>query len=504
MSITLRNIKVWNTGEIIDLVVPGIAAAYFADTSSVVDGADIDATGLTLAPGFEDPHVHFRDPGQTYKESMVSGCRASASGGYTNVLIMPNTLPALDGQTVTDASAPGAKEVLDAGFDNVIDFLQQYDAAHNVKLPVRYDLCVCASKDRAGHEASDVADWLKYVPGFEDDAKTPAMLAHPVTAVSDDGSAVTPKILDQVLENVKTSDLYLIEHCEHHDTGAVNEGPVSRELGVPGIPEDTELKIVARDIEAARRTGVHVHFQHVSTAISFEAIRKAKAEGLPITCETAPHYLALSDEALLKYGTLAKMNPPLRSEADRKATIAAIADGTVDLLATDHAPHTLEEKELGFLEAPNGIIGLECAYGVCHKVLVDGGFISDERLIELMSVGPAELMGHAPTDVAALVEDYAEPAPTGEDPDGVIAGEQVADAAESGASQREGVNRLLDFSHMDDADAVDLVVLDTAEEWTVDPEQFHSKARNTPFGGWQVTGRPLATIIGSKLMFSRL
>ncbi len=205
----------------------------------------------------------------------------------------------------------------------------------------------------------------------------------------------------------------------------------------------------------------------------------------------------MSDEALLKYGTLAKMNPPLRSEADRKATIAAIADGTVDLLATDHAPHTLEEKELGFLEAPNGIIGLECAYGVCHKVLVDGGFISDERLIELMSVGPAELMGHEPTDVAALVEDYAEPAPTGDDPDGVIAGESDAQP------QREGVNRLLDLSRVDDADNVDLVVLNTAEEWTVDPEQFHSKARNTPFGGWQVTGRPLATIIGSQLMFSR-
>ena len=249
MSITLRNIKVWNTGEVIDLVVPGTAAAYFADTSAVADGADIDATGLTVAPGFEDPHVHFRDPGQTYKESMVSGCRASASGGYTNVLIMPNTLPALDGQTVSGPEATGAKEVLDAGFDNVIDFLQQYDTAHDVQLPVRYDLCVCASKDRAGHEASDVADWLKYVPGFEDDAKTPAMLTHPITAISDDGSAVTPEILDQVLENVKASDLYLIEHCEHHDTGAVNEGPVSRELGVPGIPEDTELKIVARDID---------------------------------------------------------------------------------------------------------------------------------------------------------------------------------------------------------------------------------------------------------------
>ncbi len=411
MSITLRNIKVWNTGEVIDLVVPGTAAAYFADTSAVADGADIDA------------------PGQTYKESMVSGCRASASGGYTNVLIMPNTLPALDGQTVSGPEATGAKEVLDAGFDNVIDFLQQYDTAHDVQLPVRYDLCVCASKDRAGHEASDVADWLKYVPGFEDDAKTPAMLTHPITAISDDGSAVTPEILDQVLENVKASDLYLIEHCEHHDTGAVNEGPVSRELGVPGIPEDTELKIVARDIEAARCTG---------------------------------------------------------------------ADGTVDLLATDHAPHTLAEKELGFLEAPNGIIGLECAYGVCHKVLVDGGFISDERLIELMSVGPAELMGHVPTDVAALVEDYAEPAPTGDDPDGVIAGESDAQP------QREGVNRLLDLSRGDDADNVALVVLNAAEEWTVDPEQFHSKARNTPFGGWQVTGRPLATIIGSQLMFSRL
>ncbi|PJM77286.1 dihydroorotase [Bifidobacterium felsineum] len=512
MSITLRNIKVWNTGEIIDLVVPGLADAYFADTDTVHDGADIDATGLTAAPGFADPHVHFRDPGQTYKESMISGCRASASGGYTNVLIMPNTLPALDGQPVTDADAaadkPGAREVREAGFSNVIDFLQNYDAAHGVKLPVRYDLCVCASKDRAGKEASDTADWLKYVPGFDDELKTPAMNEHPVTAISDDGAAVPEPILDEVLANAKASDLYLIEHCEHHDTGAVNEGPVSRQLGVPGIPEDTELKIVARDIEAARRTGIHVHFQHVSTAISFEAIRKAKAEGLPITCETAPHYLALSDEALLEYGTLAKMNPPLRSEADRKATIAAIADGTVDLLATDHAPHTMDEKALGFLEAPNGIIGLECAYGVCHKVLVDGGHISDERLIELMSVAPEALMGHDATDIAALVEDWAEPAPTGDDPEGVIA-EETAEATDTTAgeghtAQREGVNRLLDLSRVEDAEHVDLAILNTDEEWTVDPEQFHSAARNTPFGGWKVTGRPLATIIGSQFMFSRL
>ena len=280
-----------------------------------------------------------------------------------------------------------------------------------------------------------------------------------MTAISDDGFAVTPSILEQVFENVKESGLYLIEHCEHHDTGAVNDGPVSRKLGVPGIPEDTELKIVERDIDMSRKTGVHVHFQHVSTAISFDAIRKAKAEGLPITCETAPHYIALNDEALLKYGTLAKMNPPLRSEADRQATIAAVADGTVDLLATDHAPHTMEEKELGFLDAPNGIIGLECAYGVCHKVLVDGGFISDERLIELMSTGPAELMGHDKTDITAVLDDYADAVPGDDD-----------------------TKRVLDLGRVPESDQVDLVVLNTGEEWTVDPEKFHSSARNTPFG----------------------
>ena len=271
MTLTLHDIKVWNTGEVIDLVVP-------SDTD-----ASVDASAMTIAPGFEDPHVHFRDPGQTYKESMISGCAAAASGGYTNVLIMPNTVPAMDGVKV-EAGQPGASEVLDAEYDTVIDYLQHYEAAHGVKLPVRYDLCVCASKGRAGHEATEVADWIGYLPEHGDEHKDAYQLAHPVTAISDDGSAVTPSILEQVFENVKESGLYLIEHCEHHDTGAVNDGPVSRKLGVPGIPEDTELKIVERDIDMSRKTGVHVHFQHVSTAISFDAIRKAKAEGLPITC----------------------------------------------------------------------------------------------------------------------------------------------------------------------------------------------------------------------------
>lgn len=478
MAITLHDITVWDTGERIDLIVDDSADTL---TEKPLD-TQIDASGLTLAPGFADPHVHFRDPGQTYKESMVSGCAAAASGGYTNVLVMPNTVPAMDGETLDDPAAPGAKEVLDAGYTGVIDYLQHYEAAHGVRLPVNYDLCVCASQGRAGHEATDVAKWRRYMPGEDTSSKDEYQLAHPVTAISDDGAAVTPAILDQVLANTKESGLYLIEHCEHHDTGAVNEGPVSRELDVPGIPEDTELAIVARDIEKVRETGVHVHFQHVSTAISFKAIRAAKDEGLPITCETAPHYIALSDEALLRYGTLAKMNPPLRSEADRRATIEAIADGTVDMLATDHAPHTLAEKQLGFLEAPNGIIGLECAYGVCHKVLVDGGFISDRRLIELMATEPTKLMGHTPTDITTLLDAQQDAAHAAEGPD----------------------KRVLDLRGCTDGTEIGLVVLDTARQWTVDPERLHSKARNTPFGGWQVSGRPLATIIGKVLAFSRL
>ena len=482
--ITLHDVKVWDTGEVIDLVIPGTAADLLTDAdrpfppaaAQVADGdVHIDATGLTVAPGLADPHVHFRDPGQTAKETMVSGCAAAASGGYTNVLIMPNTVPAMDGENVA-VGQPGADEVLAAGHDYVIDFLQHYEADHGVTLPVAYDLCVCASKGRAGKEPTELADIAWYMPGRHTGEKDAAQLAHPVTAVSDDGSAVPDAILDEVLTRIKDAGLYLIEHCEHHDTGFINEGPVSRQLGLPGIPEDTELRIVARDIEAARRTGAHVHFQHVSTAGSFEAIRKAKAECLPITCETAPHYIALTDEAILEYGPLAKMNPPLRSTADRQAVHAAIADGTVDLIATDHAPHTMEEKNAGLEAAPNGIIGLECAYGVCHKVLVDGGIISEQRLIELMATAPMHLMGHTPTDVAGLLN----------------------------TSSACAAKRTLDLGAVEHPESVNLVILDTDRPWTVEPERFHSKARNTPFGGWQVTGMPLATVIASKLVFSRL
>lgn len=482
-AVTLSGVKVWNTGEIIDVVLPGIDAdRLIDDTGAVRDGVAggrdvrVDASGLTLAPGFEDPHVHFRDPGQRDKETMATGCAAAASGGYTHVLIMPNTVPAMDGRDVAEGE-PGADEVLGSGCRNVIDYLQHYDDVHGTRLPVRYSLCASASVGRAGREATTPKDWARYMPGGPAGAADPEAAAHPVIALSDDGAAFTDATIDDVFEAAKETGILLIDHCEHHDTGVINEGPVSRELGLPGVPESTELAVVSRDIDKARATGVHVHLQHMSTASGIAAVREAKRQGLPVTCETAPHYLALCDRDVLGMGALAKMNPPLRSAEDRRAVIEAVADGTVDLLATDHAPHTAAEKGAGLEKAPNGIIGLEAAYAVCHTVLVDGGWIDDARLIELMSVEPARLMGRTVTDV-----------------DGMLDGAAAGDAG----------RRVLDLRVSERAGRADMVLLDTVGHWTVDPGEFHSKARNTPYGGWDVTGRPLATIIGSRVVFSRI
>lgn len=487
--LTIHDIAIWDTGERIDLVVPETDEQRLLAESGAIVSGDIDGSSLMVAPGLADSHVHFRDPGQLDKETMVSGSVAAAAGGYTRVLIMPNTLPAADGRdiNVQDAVDSG-KELKEVGVYNTLDYLQRYEQLHNVKLPVRYDVSVCASLGRAGKLPTRPEDYARFMDSKGQSSQTGSLNSktgessdsvvseHPLRAITDDGSAITDDILDAVLADSKETGLPVLEHCEHHDSGAINDGAVSRKLGLAGIPAETELEIVNRDIEAARRTGAHIHFQHVSTAGAFDAVRKAKAEGLPITCETAPHYLALCDEDILEYGAMAKMNPPLRSEEDRRATVAAIADGTVDMIATDHAPHTAAEKAAGLADAPNGIIGLECAYGVCRKVLVEGGAISDERLIELMALAPERLMGHTPTDVAMLLN----------------------------TSSKCATKRTLDLGNVEHPENVDLTLIDTKRKWTVDSTKFHSKGRNTPFDGWQLTGRPMATIIGSKLVFSRL
>jgi dihydroorotase len=511
-SVILQHLKVWDTDEIIEVRLPLEAmpermpesredgepqrpyrlasapqldeigayteAVRFVSQSSAqgkVCDVVVDCSGYTLAPGLCDPHVHFRDPGQTQKESMLSGCAAAASGGYTDVLIMPNTVPALDGRKLLP-DMDDAQEVLDAGFDSVVDYLQHYAQICGEELPVRYQLCVAASQGREGQEASRLQDWQDYLrPSVGADNSIPAH-RHPIVAISDDGSAITDSILDVVARNAQQAGIPIVDHCEHHDSGVINEGDVSRQLDVPGIPASTELTIVQRDIELARRTGQHVHLQHVSTAAAFEAIRQAKGEGLPVSCETAPHYLALCDEDVLEHGTLAKMNPPLRSAADRQATIEAVCDGTVDMLATDHAPHTIADKAQSLLDAPNGIIGLESAYGVCHSVLVDGGYIDNRRLIELMTLAPARLMGEQGVDISEMLSD----APALDSP------------------------RVLDLRHREADTVPDISILATDERWTIDPEKFHSRARNTPFGAWSVTGRPMATAIAAHVAFSRI
>jgi dihydroorotase len=282
--------------------------------------------------------------------------------------------------------------------------------------------------------------------------------------------------LDQVLQNAKLHGIFLMEHCEHHESGVINEGETSHKLGVEGVAASTEMDIVARDIEAARRTGVHIHLQHVSTAAAFDAVRAAKAEGVPITCETAPHYFALSDKDVETYGAMAKMNPPLRTQADRQATLAAIADGTVDVIATDHAPHTAEEKSRGLVDSPNGIIGLETSYALANTLLVESGLISHHRLIELMSVNPAHLVGLERADIAALVSTDAQ-------------GRRVVDLT---GRDDEGDN--------DPASHINLSLLAPHAAWSIDASAFRSKARNTPFDGYHATGRAIATVVSSHLI----
>jgi dihydroorotase len=284
-----------------------------------------------------------------------------------------------------------------------------------------------------------------------------------------------------------------MEHCEHHTSGVINDGEVSRKLGVEGVPSSTEMAIVSRDIEAARTSGAHIHLQHVSTSEAFDAVRRAKAEGISVTCETAPHYFALSDQAVEKYGSLAKMNPPLRSEADRQATLEAIADGTVDVIATDHAPHTVSEKSSGLLESPNGIIGLETSYALANSYLVESGLISHDRLIELMSLNPADLEGMQRVNIDQLL-DVHNTAAAHEESSDLAAPHRVLD-----------VRGMAVDSDTDDADdevvapRINLSLLAPHAEWTVEPEAFLSKARNTPFGGQTLTGRAVATIVNATL-----
>lgn len=399
-----------------DILIEGEKIAALGERLDVTDCEVVDSCGLVAAPGLVDMHVHLRDPGQTHKENVYSACRAAAAGGVTSLLAMPNTVPPMDDpQMVADLLARA--RTADA---NV------YTAA-------------CVTKGMAGQECTDME----------------ALQKAGAIAVSDDGKPVgRTSCLLEGLAKAKELGLVFTAHCEDTDLadgGVMNLGPVSRKLGVKGIPPAAEDCGVAREIAAAASIGAPVHICHVSTKGSVDLIRDAKRRGVKVTAETCPHYLLLTDKALEARDADYRMNPPLGSEEDRQALIEALADGTLDAISTDHAPHTPEEKA-NFEKAPNGSIGMETSLAAVWTAL--HGKLELSEMISLMSTAPAKILG-------------------------IPAGTLKVGAT------------------------ADIVLFDPDETWTVDPARLHGKSRNTPFKGMELTGRVRATYLRGRKVFER-
>ena len=378
----------------------------------------IDVRGLVVAPGLVDVHVHFREPGQEYKEDIESGSRAAAAGGFTSVVMMPNTEPALDTAGVVAA-------VLRRGREIGICDLQ------------------CAGALTAGRRGEKLAEYHD-------------LRSAGACTLTDDGSPVVDAaLMRRALEHAAMLGFVTIAHSEEKSLsngGHMHEGYWSTQLGIPGIPAACEEIGVARDLILARETGAPIHIAHVSTRGAVDLIRLAKSQwSVDVTAEAAPHHLALTDAALAGYSAEFKMNPPLRSEQDRAAIIAGVLDGTLDVIATDHAPHAPMEKELEIDKAPVGVIGLETAFGVAHTALVKQAGMSLIDLVTRMSLGPARRFG-------------------------LEGGQLAADVA------------------------ANLVLLDPEETWTVGLQHLRSRSRNNPFLGRELQGRVVATIYRGRLV----
>jgi dihydroorotase len=387
-------------------------AATIAD-----DGAKtIDCKNRVVCPGFIDMHVHFREPGQEWKETVASGCASAASGGFTGVACMPNTIPVNDSRAVTE-------------------LIQTAAAAQ----PVHVWPIGCVSRGQLGKELAEMGD----------------MHGAGVVAFSDDGKPVySSLVMRKALEYSKIFGVPIIDHCEDSvlvDHGVIHEGEVSTRLGLKGWPGVAEDVMVQRDILLAEYTGGTVHIAHTSTARAVEFVRVAKRRKLNVTCEVTPHHLVMTDEAVLGYDTNTKMNPPLRPAADMKGLRKALADGTVDAIATDHAPHRCDEKCVEFGLAPFGVIGLETAVPVCLDRLVRPGVIDLPRFVELLTSGPAGVLG-------------------------------------------------LDRGTLSEGGPADITVLDTERTVTIQAAGFESRSSNTPFDGWELTGTNVMTIVGGRIV----
>jgi len=376
----------------------------------------INAFGKIVCPGFIDMHVHLREPGHEYKETIASGCRAAVWGGFTVVCTMPNTLPVNDNARITAFILKKAAQLNSARVYPVGAISEGIEGKR---------LCNFAALKAGG-----------------------------AIAVSDDGRPVMDEnLMEAALRVAQENDLRVISHCENLDltaNGVMNAGPVAVQLGLTGIPNASESAMVLRDIALSEMTGVPIHIAHVSTAESVRAIREAKSRGVPVTAETAPHYFMLTDAAVKEYGTLAKMNPPLGSDQDRGAIREGLSDGTIEVIATDHAPHSNPEKNVEFTKAANGIIGMEAAVSLGLK-LVQEGVISLTGLVEKMATAPARILG---------LEKNLQPGRT-----------------------------------------ADITIIDPDVVYKVDVNKFQSLSRNCPFDRWQLTGKPVLTMVGGRVVF---
>ena len=391
-------------------------------TRLAIKGVDVlEVDGLVVCPGFIDLHVHLREPGREDKETIATGTRAAAAGGFTAVCAMPNTDPVNDRAGITRAILDRARA------DGVV-------RVHPIGAITRGSL---------GEELAEYGD----------------LREAGCVAVSDDGRPVaSARVMRRALEYARAFDLTVIDHCEEPTLAhgaAMNEGTVSTLLGLRGAPAAGEAIMVERDVLLAELTGGKVHIAHASAAASVDAVRRGKARGVRVTAEATPHHLLLVDAAVKDsgYDTSTKMNPPLRAEADRQALIEGLRDGTIDCIATDHAPHTVDDKKVEYDQAAFGVVGLETAVSLCLDRLVGAGILELAQLVSLLSTRPARVLGL---------------------PGGTLAPGSPAD----------------------------VTVLDLDRRVKVDPARFQSKGRNTPFAGWTLKGGPVLTVVDGRVVFS--